>query len=144
MTFAVSSNAKQLVDVYRRFGMRGSKSTPKQLELVGSFQPFAHLFQSPGVTYYTQQSSGSTTFQIPADHHTSSRRRLSFRIITSNYCTQCGSSFYNSVYKAIRFTAKILVVRFYNFTESCILPTNCVYVFSVDLRTNSDYFPIQH
>jgi hypothetical protein len=26
----------------------------------------------------------------------------------------------------------------------CILPTQCIYVFCVDLRTNSDYFPIQH
>jgi len=25
-----------------------------------------------------------------------------------------------------------------------VLPTRCSYVFCVDLRTNSDYFPIQH
>ena len=25
----------------------------------------------------------------------------------------------------------------------CALPTQCIYVFCVDLRTNSDYFPIQ-
>ena len=25
-----------------------------------------------------------------------------------------------------------------------ILPTQCIYVFCVDLRTNSHYFPIQH
>jgi len=25
-----------------------------------------------------------------------------------------------------------------------VLPTHCIYVFYVDLRTNSDYFPIQH
>jgi hypothetical protein len=25
-----------------------------------------------------------------------------------------------------------------------VLPTHCIYAFSVDLRTNSDYFPIQH
>jgi hypothetical protein len=25
-----------------------------------------------------------------------------------------------------------------------ILPTQCIYVFCVDLSTNSDYFPIQH
>jgi hypothetical protein len=29
----------------------------------------------------------------------------------------------------------------YNFY---ILPTQCIYVFCMDLRTNSDYFPIQH
>jgi hypothetical protein len=25
-----------------------------------------------------------------------------------------------------------------------VLPTQCIYVFCTDLRTNSDYFPIQH
>jgi len=25
-----------------------------------------------------------------------------------------------------------------------VLPTQCIYVFCVDLRTNGDYFPIQH
>jgi len=25
-----------------------------------------------------------------------------------------------------------------------VLPAECIYVFCVDLRTNSDYFPIQH
>jgi len=25
-----------------------------------------------------------------------------------------------------------------------VLPTRCIYVFCVDLRTNSHYFPIQH
>jgi len=25
-----------------------------------------------------------------------------------------------------------------------VLPTLCIYVFYMDLRTNSDYFPIQH
>jgi len=28
--------------------------------------------------------------------------------------------------------------------KSYVLPTQCIYVFCVDLRTNSDYFPIQH
>jgi hypothetical protein len=30
------------------------------------------------------------------------------------------------------------------YKESHILPTHCIYVFCVDLRTNSDYFPVQH
>ena len=25
-----------------------------------------------------------------------------------------------------------------------VLPTQCIYMFCVDLRTNSDYFPAQH
>jgi len=32
----------------------------------------------------------------------------------------------------------------YNIHNFYVLPTQCIYVFCVDLRTNSDYFPIQH
>ena len=35
-------------------------------------------------------------------------------------------------------TARFNKKKFY------VLPTECIYVFCVDLRTNSDYFPIQH
>ena len=31
----------------------------------------------------------------------------------------------------------------FNIQKFYVLPTNCIYVFCVDLRTNSDYFPIQ-
>ena len=33
--------------------------------------------------------------------------------------------------------------RQFNIQQFYILPTQCIYVFCVDLRTNSDYFPIQ-
>ena len=32
----------------------------------------------------------------------------------------------------------------FNKHKSYVLPTQCIYVFCVDLRTNSHYFPIQH
>ena len=32
----------------------------------------------------------------------------------------------------------------FNIQQFYVLPTHCIYVFCVDLRTNSDYFPIQH
>jgi hypothetical protein len=32
----------------------------------------------------------------------------------------------------------------FNIQQCYVLPTQCIYVFCVDLRTNSDYFPIQH
>ena len=32
----------------------------------------------------------------------------------------------------------------YNIQQFYVLPTQCIYVFCVDLRTNSDYFPVQH
>ena len=34
--------------------------------------------------------------------------------------------------------------RQFNIQQFYVLPTQCIYVFCVDLRTNSDYFPIQH
>ena len=37
----------------------------------------------------------------------------------------------------------ICTTRF-NIHKFYVLPTQCIYVFCVDLRTNSDYFPIQH
>ena len=32
----------------------------------------------------------------------------------------------------------------FNIQQFYVLPTQCIYVFWVDLRTNRDYFPIQH
>ena len=32
----------------------------------------------------------------------------------------------------------------FNIQKSYVLPTQCIYVFYMDLRTNSDYFPIHH
>jgi hypothetical protein len=32
----------------------------------------------------------------------------------------------------------------FNIHKFYVPPTQCIYVFCVDLRTNSDYFPIQH
>jgi hypothetical protein len=34
--------------------------------------------------------------------------------------------------------------RQFNIQQLHVLPTQCIYVFCVDLRTNSDYFPILH
>jgi hypothetical protein len=34
--------------------------------------------------------------------------------------------------------------RQFNIQQFYVLPTHCIYVFCVDLRTNSDCFPIQH
>jgi len=32
----------------------------------------------------------------------------------------------------------------FNIQQFYVLPTQCIFVFCVDLRTNSGYFPIQH
>jgi len=42
-----------------------------------------------------------------------------------------------------RTVVTICTIRF-TIHEFYVLPTQCIYVFCVDLRTNSDYFPIQH
>ena len=34
--------------------------------------------------------------------------------------------------------------RQFNIQQFYVLPTQCICVFCVDLRTNSDYFPVQH
>jgi len=34
--------------------------------------------------------------------------------------------------------------RQFNIQQFYVLPAQCIYVFCVDLRANSDYFPIQH
>ena len=34
--------------------------------------------------------------------------------------------------------------RQFNIQQFYVLSTQCIYVFYVDLRTNSDYFPMQH
>jgi len=36
------------------------------------------------------------------------------------------------------------IYRQFNIQQLYVLPTQCIYMFCVDLRTNSDYFPIQH
>ena len=34
--------------------------------------------------------------------------------------------------------------RQFNIEQFYVLPTQCIYVFCVDLKTNSDYFTVQH
>jgi hypothetical protein len=48
------------------------------------------------------------------------------------------STLYSLVETACIYTARFNIQQFY------VLPTQCIYVFCVDLRTNSDYFAIQH
>ena len=37
-----------------------------------------------------------------------------------------------------------IYATFFNNKTVYVLPTQCIYVFCVDLRTNSDYFTVQH
>ena len=54
----------------------------------------------------------------------------------SLYVPHSGHHMYRTVVTVC--TARFNIFKFY------VLPTQCICVFCVDLRTNSDYFPIQH
>ena len=44
----------------------------------------------------------------------------------------------------IRTASGHYMYRQFNIQQLYVLPTQCIYVFCVDLRTNSDYFTVQH
>jgi len=51
----------------------------------------------------------------------------------------------NAIYMSNHVKRSVFFIyRQFNIQQFCVLPTQCIYVFCVDLRTNSDYFPIQH
>jgi len=45
---------------------------------------------------------------------------------------------------ALRRASGHFIYCLFNIQQFNVLPTQCIYVFCVDLRTNSDYFPIHH
>jgi len=67
------------------------------------------------------------------------RQRISYRAVSrpSRY-PQC--EWHLTLWTPV---VTICTARF-NIQQFYVLPTQCIYVFCVDLRTNSDYFPIQH
>jgi hypothetical protein len=57
------------------------------------------------------------------------------------YTTAKASCEYLTFYSPV--ITGVCITRF-NIRQFSVLPTLCIYVFCMDLRTNSDYFPIQH
>ena len=51
--------------------------------------------------------------------------------------------FVTEIYKPLKPSGNYTYHQF-NIHKFYVLLTQCIYVFCVDLRTNSDYFPIQH
>jgi len=51
---------------------------------------------------------------------------------------------HRSEWQAAATDSTYCIYRQFNIQQLYVLPTRCIYVFCVDLRTNSDYFPIQH
>jgi len=58
-----------------------------------------------------------------------------YRLLKQDCCVEAVSPLKPSGHYMYR---QINIQQFY------VLPTQCIYVFCVDLRTNSDYFTIQH
>jgi hypothetical protein len=50
---------------------------------------------------------------------------------------------FNSTFKELKQIGYYMYHQF-NIQQFYVLPRTCIYVFCVDLRINSDYFPIQH
>jgi len=59
--------------------------------------------------------------------------------MTSFGCRRC-----DLLRKCGAFVVKQQLVGLQRVAQFYVLPTQCIYVFCVDLRTNSHYFPIQH
>jgi len=59
------------------------------------------------------------------------------------YCAVRTESTYFFIYDLLKPSGYYVTTQF-NIQQLYVLPTHCIYVFYVDLRTNSDYFPIQH
>jgi len=55
----------------------------------------------------------------------------------------CAGGYTHKSYQPLQPSGYLCTARF-NMHKFYILPTQCIYGFCVDLRTNSDYFPMQH
>ena len=72
----------------------------------------------------------------PSGHYT-------YRTVVTIRTAQWSVYVPHSVHYTYRTVVTIRTARC-NIQQFYVLPTQCIYVFCVDLRTNSDYFPIQH
>jgi hypothetical protein len=71
-------------------------------------------------------------------------RRTSGRSLGNLQKSSPFSEIWNNWIKNYNFHAVTLRTIQFSIQQFHVLPTQCVCVFCVDLRTNSDYFPIQH
>ena len=65
-------------------------------------------------------------------------------LVSANYCNLWKSTFTISHGTTMLKCNGHCVNRKFNIQQFYVLPTQCIYVFCVDLRNNSHYFPIQH
>ena len=78
--------------------------------------------------------------------------QLYWAVVLSSCCTEqlywevrwLSDSEKRCVYVVVSQNISMLMFTGFNIQQFHVLPTQCIYGFCVDLRTNSDYFPIQH
>ena len=66
-----------------------------------------------------------------------------FIVLVIGLCSDDGLSL-QVIVVAVLSEVGTLCTAGFNVHKFYVLPTQCIYVFCVDLRTNSDYFPIRH
>ena len=108
---------------------------PEKLLVIQLVKLLCLIPYSPVVTICT--TSLTFTFTLPAAH-------------TVYLCVLCGSENKQRLFHCTALTDWLVFITetecIYCAVRSTfyVLPTQCIYVFCVDLRTNSDYFTVQH
>ena len=97
-----------------------------------NFKPSGHYMYRTVVTICT--ASGHYMYRTVVTICTASSHYMYRTVVT--ICTASGHYIYRTVVTIC--TASL------TFNNSTFCPHSCIYVFCVDLRTNSHYFPIQH
>ena len=66
------------------------------------------------------------------------------RLRQKRYCLRTSAGLLTNVGSHCEDQLLLYVPLSLMFRKSYVLPTHCIYVFSVDLRTDSNHFPIRH
>ena len=104
-----------------------------QYEIIICLQPSGHYMYRTAVTACTAQWS----LYVPHSGHYMYRTAVTVCTAQwSLYVPHSGHYMYRTVVT--------MCTTSLTFTNSTFSPHNCIYLFCVDLRTNSDYFPILH
>ena len=94
------------------------------------------------------KGSGRSLLEAPSERDIAQHSRPAGEHATATFLANFVSTSYQSYaccmsYSRCRSEITTCAAMF-NIQQFYVLPTQCIYVFCVDLRTNSDYFPIQH
>jgi hypothetical protein len=121
-------NVFKLLPIIRSSAVRVTQTAPHKISYcpkTNVLRPSGHYIQRSMVTICTAQWS----LYVPSIGH----------YIHHTVVTMCTAQW--SLY--VPPTGHYMYHQF-NIQQLYVLPTHCIYVFCVDLRTNIHYFPIQH